>query len=147
MTSNEIYLVRHGDYYGQSLSPLGREQASAAANTLKGLLKDRNGVRLISSDRQRAVETADIIASKLNLNVLTSRTIGDAGNEPLVMRGEFTDFLGRCLKEAGVNQDPVNPLVVVTYAPMVAAATGVSWRQIANGQVELYDGYTWDIRQ
>lgn len=147
MTRREIYLVRHGDYYGQGLSPLGREQAEVAAGTLKGLLNGSGDVTLISSDRQRAVETADIIASKLDLEVVTSRTIGDAGNEPLVMRGEFTDFLGRCLENAGVNHDPVNPLVVVTHAPMVAAAMGVSWRQVANGQVELYDGYTWDIRQ
>lgn len=146
MSSSEIYLVRHGDYHGQGLSPLGKEQAAMAADTLQRLLKGRGDVTLISSDRQRAVETADIIANKLNLDTVTSRRIGDAGNEPLVMRGEFNDFLGRCLDEAGVNHDPVNPLVVVTHAPMVAAAMGVSWRQIANGQVELYDGSTWDIR-
>ena len=71
----DIYLVRHGEAaasWGQAadpgLSPLGHEQAIAAARTLQPLLAG-DAVQLISSPLARARETSAPLASELGQTV------------------------------------------------------------------------------
>ncbi len=85
-----IYVVRHGESesnvfarenpdkpashfgeFGSSLTLKGREQAEKLANRLKNI--DISAI--LSSDLNRAEETAEIIAAEHKLSVITSRTL------------------------------------------------------------------------
>ncbi len=144
MSSNEIYLVRHGEDIGSELTEQGREQSLLAANQLETLLTDTSSATLLTSDRSRAGQTARIIGRKLGLDLIVSRRLGEAGNSPYLVQEKLSTFFDTCLQEAGVTYDPLNPLIVVTHAPMLAAAAGLSAHKIRNGQVIKYDGSTWD---
>jgi len=67
-----IFLIRHGQYNlkGESdnerkLTELGRKQARATGNRLKFFLKESD--RYVVSDMTRALETAEIIGTRLRL--------------------------------------------------------------------------------
>lgn len=61
----KIYLIRHAEEGEDGgLSDLGRQQATA----LGKCLKDKNLNALFSSDRPRALETAEIVGEGLNLS-------------------------------------------------------------------------------
>lgn len=93
-----IYLVRHGEtqwnaqkrIQGQADSPLteeGRKQAKQVAMRVKNL-----GItHLVSSDLGRAVETADIIASVLNLPIQTDKRLRELNMG--ILEGKCVDQL------------------------------------------------------
>lgn len=104
----DIYLVRHGEAaasWGESadpgLSDLGREQASAAADSLAGAVG--SDAQLVSSPLARAQETAQPLASRLSAAV----AINDAFREvpspvPLEQRQEW---LRQFMRERWDTQD------------------------------------------
>ncbi len=85
--SSALHLVRHGQstwnvlrrVQGQNdeaeLTPLGREQAGAAAQTLAQF----SAVRLLTSDLRRAVQTAEIIGGTTNLVPIQTSLLREQG--------------------------------------------------------------------
>ena len=81
-----IYLVRHGEtefnaerrqqgHLDSPLTALGRAQARAAGEMLKGQINGDSGWRIIASPLGRAQHTAQIIGEQLGLPVETDRRV------------------------------------------------------------------------
>lgn len=103
-----FYIVRHGEsqwnargiiqgHKGGGLSEAGREQASNLASRLKDIKFDK----IISSDSQRAKQTAEIIASILGMQIETSHELREKtsgsldGRKKNEVRNEFRDQIER----------------------------------------------------
>jgi probable phosphoglycerate mutase len=104
MTPNDIYLVRHaqsewnaaGRWQGQAdppLSPHGREQSSALAE----LFPDRPVTRVVTSDLQRAADTATPLATRFGLPLEVDRDLREI---------DVGTWSGRTREEIGA-ADPV----------------------------------------
>lgn len=70
-----VWLVRHGEaaaswgeHHDPGLSELGKAQAESAAELLHGVLPP--ATKLVSSPKQRALDTAQPLASRLNCDVV-----------------------------------------------------------------------------
>ena len=65
-----LFLARHGDYnnevYGSPLTENGRQQIQRLAQTLKSIINPKSA-HLVSSDRLRACQSAEILAQELGL--------------------------------------------------------------------------------
>lgn len=87
----KIFFVRHGKddetfrggWSSHGLVPEGVEQAKQLANYF-GEKKEEYGITgIVSSDLPRAKETADILASELDLPVVTDERLREADNGSL----------------------------------------------------------------
>lgn len=144
----EFYLVRHGDYdldsRNGSLNSKGREiHAPAARDELiaRGL---GSSAILLSSDAQRAIETAHIIGEGLGIDPILSNTINVAGNRAAGVR-DLDKVVATALQEAGVEIDEaLHDLIVVTHAPMLAIAKGIENSQVKHGEVFTYIRNSWN---
>ncbi len=87
----KLFFVRHGkddeNYRGGwsslGLVPEGIEQARRLAGYLKGKNTEYEIKNIVSSDLPRAKETADIIATELDLSMVTDRRLREADNGDL----------------------------------------------------------------
>lgn len=121
-----ILWVRHGQstwnvldrLQGHELSPplteLGRAQAAAAAETLA----DRGVVRLLSSPAVRALETAQIIAARLGLEVEV---------EPLLLEKGLDETMISVLVRVQniLDRDLPDHTVVVSHGDAIGLAVGL----------------------
>lgn len=95
--SEKIAVVRHADYKQDSfddpdnITESGREQTQETAKLLKEFLGEefcQAGLGLvISSQAQRAIQTADIIAEELGLLRISHESLGDKKGTPYM--GEY----------------------------------------------------------
>ncbi|MGB1439508.1 MAG: histidine phosphatase family protein, partial [Luminiphilus sp.] len=76
---NRVWLVRHGEaaaswgeHHDPGLSELGKAQAESAAELLHDVLPP--ATKLVSSPKQRALDTAQPLASRLNCDVVVDVT-------------------------------------------------------------------------
>lgn len=118
------YLLRHGAYEHGSgrLTQLGLEQAEHARDNL---IARELGSRayLLSSDAQRALETAAIIGDGLCVDIIPSPRVR-RGSEHRHLVNVLGDFLLESLRQdAEIEADPTIPFVVVAHAPLVAQFT------------------------
>jgi broad specificity phosphatase PhoE len=147
-----ILWVRHGQstwnvldrLQGHELSPpltdLGREQAHDAAEALA----DRGVVRLLSSPATRALETAEIIAARLGLEV-------EVEVEPLLLEKgldeNYTDVLVRV--QQILDRDLPDHTVAVSHGDTIGLAVGLLSGQRpeppANGSVTSVDPETREV--
>ena len=119
------YLVRHGSYRFDSnkLDTKGIEASNEARDyLLQRGLGDR--ALVLCSNALRAIETAEIIASGLQVPITSSKRVRIGGNDYIKGIKNLDDWLDLSLAEAGVTIDPDQTLVVVTHAPMIAVAKG-----------------------
>lgn len=144
-----IYLVRHGsyDYHTQHLNHHGKTiDAPHAAEVLRERGVGSDAI-IMSSVLDRALETAGIIGEGLGIqNVYRSVRIAKGGNNVRTIRN-LDEFLGKALVECGLDVQSEQPLVVVTHAPMVAAAKGHfdsgASERIGFGEVYPYEPHSW----
>ena len=143
-----FFLVRHGryDYSTKELTKAGREiDAPAALNDLllKGL---GQGALILSSSARRALQTAEVIAEGLSSEVISSEMIEAGGSDVWGVR-DLDEYIGRALSQGNAELQEDGELVVVTHAPMVAAAMGMHGSDAADliryGQVVEYQTGTW----
>ncbi len=139
MPTTELYLLRHahagdpakwtGLDFDRPLSARGRDQADRLGRHLKaiGFAPDV----IVSSPRIRALQTAEIVADRLNLAVRVDSALAD----PL-----SAGSIEQILTEAG---DPLRP-VLVGHDPdfselvaLVTGATAVSMRKGTLARVDL----------
>lgn len=101
---------------------------------------------VLSSSVTHALHTAEIIAGAFHADVISSDLIKEGGKKPNRVRN-FDEFVRRALRLANVKIHNDSELVVVTHAPMVAAALGMHDIDAANhigyGQVVEYKTGTW----
>jgi broad specificity phosphatase PhoE len=150
-----ILWVRHGQstwnvldrMQGHELSPpltdLGREQAQDAAEALA----DRGVVRLLSSPATRALETAEIIAGRLGLEVEVEPLLLEKGLEE-----NYTNVLVRVqqvLDRYGLDRDLPGHTVAVSHGDTIGLAVGLLSGQRpeppANGSVTSVDPETLEV--
>lgn len=145
-----IWWVRHGQstwnvidrLQGHELSPplteLGREQASAAAESLA----DRGVVRLLSSPATRARQTAEIIAERLALEVEVEPLLLEKGLDE-----NYTTVLVRV--QQILDRDLPAHTVVVSHGDTIGLAVGLlSGRRPeppANGSITSVDPATREV--
>jgi broad specificity phosphatase PhoE len=98
-TWNELKLVQ-GQNNESNLNDQGREQAREAGRSLRGQDFDV----ILSSDLARTLETAEIIAQELELNITTTRALRERS---------FGDFEGRALREMTPSLSGIENHVVV----------------------------------
>lgn len=151
-----ILWVRHGQstwnvmdrLQGQELSPpltdLGREQAGHAAEALV----DRGVVRVLSSPATRALETAQIIARRLGLDVEVEPLLLEKGLDE-----NYTNVLVRVqnfLEQHGLDRDLPDHTVAVSHGDTIGLAVGLlSGRRPeppANGSITEVDASTHEVR-
>ena len=142
-----ILWVRHGQstwnvldrLQGHELSPpltdLGREQAQEAAEALA----DRGVVRLLSSPATRALETAEIIAAHLGLEVEVEPLLLEKGLDE-----NYTNVLVRV--QQILDRDLPDHTVVVSHGDTIGLAVGLLSGQRpeppANGSITGVDPAT-----
>ena len=150
-----ILWVRHGQstwnvldrLQGHELSPplteLGREQAQDAAESLAG----RGIVRLLSSPATRALETAEIIAAHLGLEVEVEPLLLEKGLDE-----NYTNVLVRVqqfLDRHSVDRDLPDHTVAVSHGDTIGLAVGLLSGQrpepAANGSVTGVDPQTREV--
>ncbi|MET0447733.1 MAG: phosphoglycerate mutase family protein [Aeromicrobium sp.] len=145
-----ILWVRHGQstwnvldrMQGAELSPplteLGREQATHAAESLA----DREVVRLLSSPATRAIETAEIIAARLGLDVEIEPLLLEKGLEE-----NYTNVLVRV--QQILDRDLPEHTVVVSHGDTIGLAVGLLSGQrpepAANGSITSVDPATREV--
>jgi len=145
-----ILWVRHGQstwnvidrMQGHELSPpltdLGREQAAAAAASLA----DRGVVRLLSSPATRALETAQIIAERLGLEVEVEPLLLEKGLEE-----SYTTVLVRV--QQILDRTLPDHTVVVSHGDTIGLAVGLLSGQrpepAANGSISSVDPDTREV--
>jgi broad specificity phosphatase PhoE len=145
-----IMWVRHGQstwnvldrLQGHELSPpltdLGREQAHDAA----AALADRDVVRLLSSPATRALETAEIIASHLGLEVEVEPLLLEKGLDE-----NYTNVLVRV--QQLLDRDLPDHTVAVSHGDTIGLAVGLLSGQrpepAANGSVTSVDPETREV--
>lgn len=138
------FLVRHGKDKQGTLTEQGVQQSEGAREEL--LSYGLGGAALLlSSDLSRAVQTAGIIGEGLGVSVHASRRIAVGGNNAEVVK-DLDEFLDTTLEQMGLERADDQPLVVVTHAPMMAIAKGLSINDIYsvnNGEVVQYASGTW----
>lgn len=98
----KIYIVRHGQdddtvrggWSDSSLTALGIVQANTLAENLKLNQSQYNIKKIISSDLKRALQTAEIIADTLDLEIETDSNLREVNNGDLAgMKNEIADKL------------------------------------------------------
>jgi broad specificity phosphatase PhoE len=145
-----ILWVRHGQstwnvldrMQGHELSPplteLGREQATRTAEALA----DRGVVRLLSSPATRALETAEIIAERLGLEVEVEPLLLEKGLEE-----NFTNVLVRVRQI--LDRDLPDHTVAVSHGDTIGLAVGLLSGQRpeppANGSITSVDPATRQV--
>jgi broad specificity phosphatase PhoE len=145
-----ILWVRHGQstwnvldrLQGHELSPpltdLGREQAQDAAEALA----DRGVVRLLSSPATRALETAEIIAAHLGLEVEVEPLLLEKGLDE-----NYTNVLVRV--QQLLDRDLPDHTVAVSHGDTIGLAVGLLSGQrpepAANGSVTSVDPETREV--
>jgi broad specificity phosphatase PhoE len=145
-----ILWVRHGQstwnvldrLQGHELSPplteLGREQAAQAADALAG----RGVVRLLSSPATRAVETAEIIAAALGLEVEIEPLLLEKGLEE-----DYTTVLLRVRQI--LDRELPDHTVAVSHGDTIGLAVGMLSGQrpepAANGSITTVDPDTLEV--
>lgn len=145
-----ILWVRHGQstwnvmdrMQGHELSPpltdLGREQAAEAAESLA----DRGVVRLLSSPATRATETAEIIATRLGLEVEIEPLLLEKGLDE-----NYTNVLVRV--QQILDRDLPEHTVVVSHGDTIGLAVGLLSGQrpepAANGSITSVDPATREV--
>jgi broad specificity phosphatase PhoE len=145
-----ILWVRHGQstwnvldrLQGHELSPplteLGREQAQDAAESLA----DRGVVRLLSSPATRALETAEIIAAHLGLEVEVEPLLLEKGLDE-----NYTNVLVRV--QQVLDRDLPDHTVAVSHGDTIGLAVGLLSGQrpepAANGSVTSVDPETREV--
>jgi broad specificity phosphatase PhoE len=145
-----ILWVRHGQstwnvldrLQGHELSPpltdLGREQAQEAAEALA----DRGVVRLLSSPATRALETAEIIAAHLGLEVEVEPLLLEKGLDE-----NYTNVLVRV--QQLLDRDLPDHTVAVSHGDTIGLAVGLLSGQrpepAANGSVTSVDPQTREV--
>jgi broad specificity phosphatase PhoE len=145
-----ILWVRHGQstwnvldrLQGHELSPplteLGREQAAQAAAALAG----RGVVRLLSSPATRAVETAEIIAAALGLEVEIEPLLLEKGLEE-----DYTTVLLRVRQI--LDRELPDHTVAVSHGDTIGLAVGMLSGQrpepAANGSITTVDPDTLEV--
>lgn len=141
--AGEIYLVKHGaiDVYDPTLTIAGQEQAKTARDELveRGL-----GGRaiLLSSTANRALQTAEIIAEGLGVEVKQSPGLEKFGNNPIIL-DSLDELIEAELAKCGLEVDEQG-VVAVTHAPLIAMAKKVKTSSIEYGEVFQYPPGTWD---
>ena len=150
-----ILWVRHGQstwnvldrMQGHELSPplteLGREQAQDAAEALA----DRGVVRLLSSPATRALETAEIIAAQIGLEVEVEPLLLEKGLDE-----NYTNVLVRVqqlLDKYDLGGDLRGHTVAVSHGDTIGLAVGLLSGQrpepAANGSVTSVDPETREV--
>ncbi|MFC5677227.1 histidine phosphatase family protein [Aeromicrobium endophyticum] len=145
-----ILWVRHGQstwnvldrLQGHELSPpltdLGREQAQDAAESLA----DRGVVRLLSSPATRALETAEVIAAHLGLEVEVEPLLLEKGLDE-----NYTNVLVRV--QQVLDRDLPDHTVAVSHGDTIGLAVGLLSGQrpepAANGSVTSVDPETREV--
>ena len=145
-----ILWVRHGQstwnvldrLQGHELSPpltdLGREQAQDAAESLA----DRGVVRLLSSPATRALETAEVIAAHLGLEVEVEPLLLEKGLDE-----NYTNVLVRV--QQILDRDLPDHTVVVSHGDTIGLAVGLLSGQRpeppANGSITSVDPATREV--
>ena len=127
---------------GHELSPpltdLGREQAQEAAEALA----DRGVVRLLSSPATRALETAEIIAAHLGLEVEVEPLLLEKGLDE-----NYTNVLVRV--QQVLDRDLPDHTVAVSHGDTIGLAVGLLSGQrpapAANGSVTSVDPQTREV--
>ncbi len=139
------FLVRHGKAGEENLIPEGIEQSESARDVLIELGLGSSAI-LLCSDLPRAVQTATIIGEGLKLPVHPSKRLNIAGNEPEVVN-DLDDFLNTTLEYLGLSRADDQPLIVVSHAPLLALAKGLTvydTNKVKNGEVVRYLPGSWD---
>lgn len=141
------YLVRHGNYEisSHNLTAEGRTQSEKGRDDL--LSRGIGGkALLLSSDAKRTIQTAEIIAEGLGVDIHPSTRINRAGNSVGVV-SDLDEFLATTLERMGLDLDEDRPLVVVTHAPMIAISEGINVRDcnslVSYGGVYEYAPGSW----
>ncbi|MBI2626897.1 MAG: histidine phosphatase family protein [Parcubacteria group bacterium] len=102
-----VFLVRHGDARG-SLTENGRMQISATANFLESLKLDPLKTVLLTSERQMAVETAEIIRERFGFNNCLQKSWLTCGTD------EHTKF---CLENFIRDNPQFETVICVSHEP------------------------------
>lgn len=143
------YLVRHGKYNRQSsqrdLTPEGISESEGARDVLIGRGIGSSAL-LLCSNTKRTLQTAEIIADGLGVEVHPSTRINCGGNNADAVK-DLDEFLAITLDRNGLVLEDDQPLVVVTHAPLIAVAqfgsTFNSDKDIMHGGVYEYTPGTW----
>jgi len=141
----EHFFVRHGDYEHIYLTAEGHEQSERAADELAAKELGEQ-VLLLSSSRERALETAEHISNRLGIPVLASSRLNIAGNYPRVVE-DLDDFLWDVAHETGADYAEDTQIVAVAHAPLLAAILGrdpYDTHGIEYGQVVPYRPGSWN---
>lgn len=145
---DSIFLVRYGRYDTSTMGLTTEGRDDDAPKALEELLAKGIGSHAIvlSSSATHALHTAEIIAGAFHVDVISSDLINIGGNKIAGVRN-LDEFVCRALARAQVNIHDNSELVVVTHAPMVAAAMGMhdvdAADHIGYGQVVEYITGTW----
>lgn len=80
-----LFLVRHGDFDlgSSSLNEKGREQSAILADKINLQIQSEK-IEVFSSDGPRSIQTAQIIASKLNISSMTSSLYGGKTEQVII---------------------------------------------------------------
>jgi phosphohistidine phosphatase SixA len=146
--AESFFLVRHGRYDRETMGLTDEGRDIDAPRALSILLAKGlgQGAVVLSSSAPRALQTAEIIAAGLSSEVISSRLIEYGGNDVWGVK-DLDVLVSRALSEAEAKPLDDNGLVVVTHAPMVAAAMGRHhFRDVDNigyGKVVEYQVGTW----
>lgn len=140
--TEKIFLVRHGRYNRDGLTPEGREDARHARDEL--LTKGLGGRAIVlSSSADRAMRTAEIIAEGLGALTAESFRMDIGGNRPEAIQN-LDDWISRALKEAEASVGDEQQLVVVTHAPLIDVAKGLTIDGVGHGEVYEYLTGSWN---
>lgn len=73
--------VRHGDYTNDRLTPLGDRQVRELTPLIKSAFGDASPILVLSSPRQRAIQTASILSDGLGLRIPGFQTCEELADE------------------------------------------------------------------
>lgn len=92
----QLFLVRHGDYFNDNLTPFGVNQIEMTARAISFIVYDYQRPCVISSTAPRATQAADIITKAFGLEAFVKDKLFwleyDDPLEPAKMR-EFDSFI------------------------------------------------------
>ena len=102
----QLILVRHGDYFGNSLSGYGRNQIKLLASKLKPFINGHS-VAILTSTAGRACESADILGSFFGVDY--------EQHEVLWSENRHRENFVEALNLVRLNKNKADTLILVTH--------------------------------
>ena len=135
-----LIIVRHGHYNCNGLSDYGREQISSLSNKLKPFINNASPL-ILSSTANRAIESAEIIATTFNVSLEKHEILWSEKSHPEDLYGTLELIRSR--------EHETETIILVTHYEYTENFPEYFAEAYLNTQIDSYDinkGEAWVIK-